>query len=66
LDLSCWNLRQGTVLTDKIMVSIHTTPANYAGTIAASGSNAAQDERFAFAPVAIGGIKTAEALIAVE
>lgn len=45
------------------------TPANYAGTIAATGSNAAQDERFAFAPVAhtapIGVFKTAEALIAV-
>ncbi|RCS21323.1 IS3 family transposase, partial [Phyllobacterium salinisoli] len=44
------------------------TPASYAGTIAATGSNAAQDEGYAFSPVAPtapGGVmKTAEALIA--
>ncbi|UWU19289.1 IS3 family transposase (plasmid) [Rhizobium sullae] len=44
------------------------TPADYAGTIAATGSNAAQDESFAFPPVAhtapIGVSKTAEALTA--
>lgn len=44
------------------------TPAAYAETIAATGSNAAQDESFAFAPVAptapIGVSKTTEALIA--
>ncbi|TCN17281.1 transposase InsO family protein [Sinorhizobium americanum] len=44
------------------------TPAAYAGTIAATGSNAAQDESYAFPPVApatsIGVSKTAEALIA--
>ncbi|NKJ07722.1 transposase InsO family protein [Rhizobium sp. SG741] len=44
------------------------TPADVAGTIAATGSNAAQDESFAFQPVAqtapVGVIKTAEALIA--
>ncbi len=45
------------------------TPADYAGTIAATGSNAAQDESFAFPPVAhtapLGIFKTAEAPIAV-
>ncbi|NTJ12037.1 IS3 family transposase [Rhizobium lusitanum] len=45
------------------------TPADYAGIIAATGSNAAQDESFAFPPVAhtapLGVFKTAEALIAV-
>ncbi|MDM7850938.1 IS3 family transposase [Pseudochrobactrum kiredjianiae] len=45
------------------------TPADYAGSIAATGSNAAQDESLAFPPVAtntpIGVVKTAEALIAV-
>jgi transposase InsO family protein len=44
------------------------TPADVAGTIAATGSNAAQDESFAFPPVAhtapLGVFKTAEALIA--
>jgi putative transposase len=44
------------------------TPADYAGIIAATGSNAARDESFAFPPVAytapIGVSKTAEALIA--
>jgi transposase InsO family protein len=44
------------------------TPAAYAGTIAATGSNAALDEGYAFAPVATiaptGVTKTAEALIA--
>ncbi|TDW16334.1 transposase InsO family protein [Rhizobium azibense] len=44
------------------------TPASYAGTIAATGSNAAQDEGYAFPPVAptapSGVSKTAEALIA--
>jgi transposase InsO family protein len=44
------------------------TPADYAGTIAATGSNAAQNESFAFAPVAhtalFGVSKTTEALIA--
>ncbi|GAB1584229.1 hypothetical protein PPNSA23_41720 [Phyllobacterium phragmitis] len=44
------------------------TPARYAGTIAATGSNAAQDEGYAFPPVAptapSGVMKTAEALIA--
>lgn len=44
------------------------TPSAYAGFIAASGSNAAQDEGYAFPPVAsaapIGVSKTAEALIA--
>ncbi|WP_088930276.1 IS3 family transposase [Rhizobium leguminosarum] len=44
------------------------TPASYAGTIAATGSNAAQDESFAFPPVAhtapLGVFKTAGALIA--
>ena len=44
------------------------TPAAYAGTIAATGSNAAQDESYAFPPVApatsIDVSKTAEALIA--
>jgi len=44
------------------------TPANYAGIIAATGSNAARDESFAFPPVAhtapCGVSKTAEALIA--
>ncbi|WP_348627532.1 IS3 family transposase [Rhizobium sp. R339] len=43
------------------------TPADFAGTIAATGSNAAQDESFAFPPVAhtapFGVSKTAEALI---
>ena len=45
------------------------TPASYAGSIAATGSNAARDESFAFPPVAptapLGVFKTAEALIAV-
>ncbi|CAN7259966.1 IS3 family transposase [Pararhizobium sp. LjRoot235] len=45
------------------------TPADYAGSIAATGSNAAQDESFAFPPVAptapFGVFKAAEALIAV-
>lgn len=44
------------------------TPADYAGTIAATGSNAAQDESFAFPPVAhtapFGVFKAAEALTA--
>ncbi|MBY5356482.1 IS3 family transposase [Rhizobium leguminosarum] len=44
------------------------TPADYAGTIAATGSNAAQDESFAFPPVAhtapFGVFKTAGALTA--
>ncbi|MGR9141470.1 IS3 family transposase [Rhizobium leguminosarum] len=44
------------------------TPAGYAGSIAATGSNAAQDESFAFPPVAptapVGVFKAAEALIA--
>ncbi|NEK39758.1 IS3 family transposase [Rhizobium leguminosarum] len=44
------------------------TPADYAGTIAATGSNAAQDESFAFPPVAhttpLGVFKAAEALTA--
>ncbi|WP_151343682.1 IS3 family transposase [Rhizobium leguminosarum] len=44
------------------------TPAGYAGIIAATGSNAAQDESFAFPPVAptapFGVFKPAEALIA--
>ncbi|MBY5334629.1 IS3 family transposase [Rhizobium leguminosarum] len=44
------------------------TPANFAGTIAATGSNAAQDEGFAFPPVAhtspFGVFKAAEALTA--
>ncbi|WP_112415941.1 IS3 family transposase [Rhizobium miluonense] len=44
------------------------TPADYAGTIAATGSNAAQDESFAFPPVAhpapLGVFKTAGALVA--
>ncbi len=44
------------------------TPANYAGTISATGSNAAQDEGYAFPPVAPtapnGVSKTAGALIA--
>ncbi|MFS8115799.1 IS3 family transposase [Rhizobium jaguaris] len=44
------------------------TPAGYAGIIAATGSNAAQDQSFAFPPVAhtapLGVFKTAEALIA--
>lgn len=44
------------------------TPADYAGAIAATGSNAAQDESYAFPPVAptapFGVSKTAEALIA--
>jgi putative transposase len=44
------------------------TPASYAGTIAATGSNAAQNESFAFPPVAhtapLGVFKTDEALIA--
>ncbi|MBY2994909.1 IS3 family transposase [Rhizobium leguminosarum] len=44
------------------------TPAGYAGTIAATGSNAAQDESFAFPPVAhtapFGVFKAAEALTA--
>lgn len=44
------------------------TPADYAGTIAATGSNAAQNESFAFPPVAhtalLGVSKNAEALIA--
>ena len=44
------------------------TPAGYAGSIAATGPNATQDESFAFAPVAhtalFGVSKTAEALIA--
>ncbi|WHO70816.1 IS3 family transposase (plasmid) [Rhizobium sp. BT04] len=43
------------------------TPAGYAGSIAATGSNAAQDESFAFPPVAptapVGVFKAAEALI---
>ncbi|WP_223569158.1 IS3 family transposase [Agrobacterium tumefaciens] len=45
------------------------TPADFAGSIAATGSNAAQDEGYAFPPVAptapSGVSKTAEALIAV-
>ncbi|MBB2701787.1 UNVERIFIED_ORG: transposase InsO family protein [Rhizobium esperanzae] len=44
------------------------TPASYADTIAATGSNAARDESFAFPPVAhtapLSIFKTAEALIA--
>ncbi len=44
------------------------TPADFAGIIAATGCNAAQDESFAFSPVAhtapVGVSKTAEALIA--
>ena len=44
------------------------TPADYAGTIAATGSNAAQDESFAFPPVAttapLGVFKTAGTLAA--
>ncbi|MBY5494459.1 IS3 family transposase [Rhizobium leguminosarum bv. viciae] len=44
------------------------TPADFAGTIAATGSNAAQDESFAFPPVAhtapLGVFKTAGALVA--
>lgn len=44
------------------------TPASYAGTIAATGSNAARDESFAFPPVAttapLGVFKTAGALTA--
>ena len=44
------------------------TPANYAGTIAATGSNTARDESYAFAPVApiapFGVSKTTQALIA--
>ncbi|NKM50372.1 IS3 family transposase [Rhizobium leguminosarum bv. viciae] len=44
------------------------TPADYAGTIAATGSNAAKDESFAFPPVAhtapFGVFKAAEALTA--
>ncbi|UWU19472.1 IS3 family transposase (plasmid) [Rhizobium sullae] len=44
------------------------TPADYAGSIAATGSNAAQDESFAFPPVAttppLGVFKTAGALTA--
>ncbi|NTG78165.1 IS3 family transposase [Agrobacterium rhizogenes] len=44
------------------------TPAGYAGIIAATGSNATQDQSFAFPPVAhtapLGVFKTAEALIA--
>ncbi|XWR37581.1 transposase (plasmid) [Sinorhizobium meliloti] len=44
------------------------TPASYAGIIAATGSNAAHDEGYAFPPVAptapSGVSKTAEALIA--
>ncbi|WP_310235355.1 IS3 family transposase [Rhizobium miluonense] len=44
------------------------TPAGYVGIIAATGSNAAQDESFAFPPVAttapIGVLKTAGALVA--
>ncbi|NNH28808.1 IS3 family transposase [Rhizobium sp. SEMIA 4085] len=44
------------------------TPADFAGTIAATGSNAAQDESFAFPPVAqtapVGVFKTAGALVA--
>ncbi len=44
------------------------TPAGYAGTIAATGSNAAQHESYAFPPVAptapLGVSKTAETLIA--
>ncbi|MCD2175918.1 IS3 family transposase, partial [Rhizobium sp. C4] len=44
------------------------TPAAYAGTIAATSSNAAQCESYAFPPVAqaapFGVSKTAEALIA--
>ncbi|UFS84955.1 IS3 family transposase (plasmid) [Rhizobium sp. T136] len=44
------------------------TPADFAGTIAATGSNAAQDENFAFLPVAhtapLGVFKTAGALVA--
>ncbi|MBY3294391.1 IS3 family transposase [Rhizobium laguerreae] len=43
-------------------------PADFAGTIAATGSNAAQDESFAFPPVAptapLGVFKTAGALVA--
>ncbi|RKD52374.1 integrase-like protein [Rhizobium sp. WW_1] len=45
------------------------TPVSYAGIIAATGSNAVQDESFVFPPVAttapIGAFETAEALIAV-
>ncbi len=44
------------------------TPAAYAGTIAATGSNAAQDESYALPPIAptapFGVSKTAETLIA--
>ena len=44
------------------------TPADFAGIIAATGSNAAQDENFAFPPVAhtapLGVFKTAGALVA--
>ncbi|MGV4794766.1 IS3 family transposase [Rhizobium sp. F40D2] len=44
------------------------TPADYAGSIAATGSNTTQDESFAFPPVAhtapLGVLKSAEALIA--
>ena len=44
------------------------TPAGYAGSIAATGSNATQDESLAFPPVAhtapFGVFKAAEALIA--
>lgn len=44
------------------------TPADYAGSIAATGSDAAQNESFAFPPVAhtapLGVFKTAGALIA--
>ncbi|WP_106407708.1 IS3 family transposase [Sinorhizobium alkalisoli] len=44
------------------------TPADFAGTIAATGSNAAQDEGYAFPPVAptapLGVFKTAGALVA--
>ncbi|WP_139354051.1 IS3 family transposase [Sinorhizobium sp. A49] len=44
------------------------TPADFAGTIAATGSNAAQDESFAFPPVAhtapLGVFRTAGALVA--
>ncbi|GLU84625.1 transposase [Rhizobium sp. NBRC 114257] len=46
------------------------TPADFAGTIAATGSNAAQDESFAFPPVAhtapLGVFKTAGALESVR
>jgi len=44
------------------------TPADYAGSIAATGSNAAQDENFALPPVAhtapLGVFKTAGTLVA--